>query len=101
MKYFKKVGDIFNCNLILEDDTEFIIPMREDGYIFATSLCKVVGKRVGDWLSLKETKETIKELEKSETGIPDLQLENPDAVITASGLIEIYKDNSDKYNQGT
>jgi hypothetical protein len=89
MKYFEKVGDIFNCNLILEDGTEFIIPMREDGYIFATALCKVVGKKISHWLNLKETKEFKNKLEKSDAGIP------------VSQLIEVYKGNSDKYNQGT
>jgi hypothetical protein len=42
--------DIFECKLLLKDNTEFIIPMREDGYIFDTALCKVV---VGHWLRLK------------------------------------------------
>lgn len=90
MKQFEKVGDIFNCNLVLEDGSTYTIPMREDGYIFATGLCKVVGKRVNHWLNLKETRNLMKELEKS------------DAVITVSGkLIEIYKGGNDKYNQGT
>lgn len=39
-KEFVKVGDIYNCNLILENGDKFTIPMREDGYIHATSLCK-------------------------------------------------------------
>jgi hypothetical protein len=56
--------DIFECKLLLEDNTEFIIPMREDGYIFATALCKVVGKSVGHWLRLKETMNLVKKLEK-------------------------------------
>jgi hypothetical protein len=33
-------------------NTEFTIPMREYGYIFASALCKVVD----NWLKLKETK---------------------------------------------
>ena len=55
MKKFEKVGDIFNCKLILEDKSEFIMPMRQDGYIFATALCKFVGKKPNDWLRLKYT----------------------------------------------
>lgn len=35
-KSFQKVNDIFQCRLILADDSEFVIPLREDGYIFAT-----------------------------------------------------------------
>ena len=53
---FEKIEDIFQCKLVLENGTEFIIPLREDGYIYATGLCKAVGKRVFDWLRLKETK---------------------------------------------
>ena len=37
MTEFKKIGDVFNCNLILENGENFTIPMREDGYIFATA----------------------------------------------------------------
>ena len=88
-KTFQKVDDIFQCKLILADNTEFVIPLREDGYIFATALCKVAGKRVHDWLRLKETKALIKKVEKSETGI------------TSSQLIQVYKGNSEKYSQGT
>ena len=89
MENFEKVGDLFNCKLLLEDNTSFIIPMREDGYIFATALCKAVGKSVGHWLRLKETKDLVKKLEKSDIHIP------------ISALIEIYKGGNDKYNQGT
>jgi hypothetical protein len=86
---FEKNEDIFNCRLLLEDNTEFIIPLREDGYIFATKLCKIVGKKVNHWLNLKETKELVNKLKKSDIGIP------------ASQFIEVYKGNSQKYSQGT
>jgi hypothetical protein len=85
---FEKINDIFQCKLILEDDSEFIIPLREDGYIFATGLCQVVKKRVFDWLRLKETKDLTKILS-VETGI----LENK--------LIEICKGGNNKKAQGT
>ncbi len=58
-----KNADIFQYKLLLEDGTEFIIPLREDGYIFATGLCKAVRKKPNDWLRLKETKELKKQLE--------------------------------------
>ena len=86
---FEKIEDIFQCKLLLEDGTEFTIPLREDGYIFATALCKAVGKKPNDWLRLKETKDLKNQLEKSKSGIPDLQ------------LIEVYKGKSSKYNSGT
>ena len=87
-KSFKKVNGIFQCKLLLENGSEFIIPMREDGYIFATALCKTVGKKTNDWLRLKETKEFIKELENFDAGIP------------VSKIIEVYKAGN-KCLQGT
>ena len=90
---FEKINDIFNCKLILEDGSEFIIPLREDGYIYATGLCKAVGKKVNHWLSLRETKNFVIQLEN--------KFNKSDTVITASGLIEIYKGGNAKYNQGT
>ena len=91
-KTFTKVNDIFQCKLKLEDDTYFTIPLREDGYIFATGLCKAAKKQVSNWLRLKETKDL------------KIQLENKiksDLHISVSQLIEVYKGNSYKYNQGT
>ena len=87
---FEKTNDIIKCKLILEDNTEFIIPMREDGYIFATGLCKASGKIVGNWLRLKETKELVRKLEKSDIHIP-----------SSGKFVETYKGGNDKYNQGT
>ena len=89
MENFEKVGDLFNCKLLLQDNTTFTIPMREDGYIFATALCKAVNKRVNHWLRLKETKDLVK------------KLENDIHIHTSGKLIEIYKGGNDKYNQGT
>lgn len=89
MANFEKINNVIKCKLILEDNSEFIIPMREDGYIHATALCKAANKKVNHWLELKETKELRNKLEKSDTGI------------NISQLIEVYKGNSGKYVQGT
>jgi hypothetical protein len=89
MANFEKINDVIKCKLILEDNSEFIIPMREDGYIHATALCKAANKQIGGWLRLKETKELRNKLEKSEMRI------------NISQLIEVYKGNSGKYSQGT
>jgi hypothetical protein len=35
-KTFEKINDLFQCKLILESGVEFTIPLREDGYIYAT-----------------------------------------------------------------
>jgi hypothetical protein len=85
---FEKVNDIFQCKLLLENNTEFIIPVREDGYIFATQLCKVAGKQLSKWKNSPETKKLIERLK----------------VICSLGisqLIEVYKGKTSKYEQGT
>lgn len=56
---FEKIDDVFQCKLKLINNTEFIIPMREDGYIYATELCKAAGKEIKQWIRLKETKKLI------------------------------------------
>jgi hypothetical protein len=108
---FEKINDIFNCKLILEDGSEFTIPLREDGYIYATGLCKAVGKRPKDWLRLRETKEFIiqveKNLKKSDTH-NSLTKNNNETQISLTKneiesvpiLIEIHQAGN-KYNQGT
>lgn len=94
---FEKINDIFNCKLLLEDGTEFTIPLREDGYIYATGLCSVSGKRMHNWLRLRETKNLQKKIE--------MKLEvtkNCDAQGRVSQLsMEVYKGNTSKYSQGT
>ena len=86
---FEKINDIFQCKLILENGSEFTIPLREDGYIYATGLCQAVGKKISHWLRLKETIDLTKILS-VETGI----LENK--------LIEVCKgQHSDRKKQGT
>ena len=94
---FEKINDIFNCKLLLEDGTEFTIPLREDGYIYATGLCSVSGKRIHNWLRLRETKNLQKEIEKK------LEVtKNCDAQGRVSQLsMEVYKGNTSKYSQGT
>jgi len=100
---FQKVNDLFQCKLKLENGEEFTIPLREDGYIYATALCKAVGKQPKLWLRIKETKDFIKELEnnvkKSEVHICTSQ--NITTNLVKKELIEIYRGNSGKYNQGT
>lgn len=85
---FKKIGDIFHCELLLENGRKFIIPLRDDGYILATALCKAVGKKVNNWLRLKETKELTR-IFSLETGLDE------------NKLIKIKKGGGDKNNQGT
>ena len=101
---FEKVNDIFNCKLLLEDGSEFEIPLREDGYIYATGLCKAVNKKMYNWLRLKETKNLQKEIEKKlrEEIVAQTRATNEkvtDAQIRVS--VEVYKGGDDKYSQGT
>ena len=51
--------DFFNCNLILTDNKKFIIPMRKDGYINVTLLCKVSGKDIRKWKENKSSSELL------------------------------------------
>jgi hypothetical protein len=60
---------VINYTLKLKDNTDFIIPIREDGYVNATELCKAGGKLFADWKRLESTKDLINTLE-SDMGIP-------------------------------
>lgn len=84
-----KISDgLFNCSLKLSDGSSITIPMREDGYINATMLCKAGGKEFKHWFENKTTKLLIFTSE-SEVGIPTSQ------------LIDIKKGNSSKFEQGS
>jgi hypothetical protein len=103
-----------SSQLVLNDIV--IIARKEDNFINATQLCLAGNKLFADWYRLNSTKELIKELEMSETGIPvSLKaetrirvlgnskkaktgipiLENPDMGIHASGNFQ----DSDTNNQ--
>ena len=103
---FEKINDIFNCKLILEDGTDFVIPLREDGYIYATGLCKVAKKRIHDWLRLSETKRIQRELEKKncEAGNPVSKDKQDEKVVAqervTKSIIEINQ-TGNAYQQGT
>ena len=58
-KTMVQINKVIHCQLQLEDGTDFTIPMRNDGYIYATKLCRVGGKLVADWLRLEEVKQLI------------------------------------------
>jgi hypothetical protein len=87
---FSKIGDIFQCELVLANGQKFIIPMREDGYIHATALCKIAGKKVNGWLRMKETQKFVEIVEKN-----FVTRNSP-----TKNLIEIHQAGN-KYNQGT
>jgi len=68
---------------------QFRIQARaSDGYINATQLCQVGGKRFNDWYRLENTR-VYSEALSSDTGIP------------ASQLIDIKKGNSSEFEQGS
>jgi hypothetical protein len=50
-------------NLQLKDGTDFVVPVREDGYVNATKLCKAGGKQFKHWHRNDQTKELIKAVE--------------------------------------
>ena len=51
--------------LILSDGKEFSIPVRKDGYVNATLLCKASGKRIDNWMRLDSTKNLFREFSNS------------------------------------
>jgi hypothetical protein len=85
---FIKIDNYFNCELLLPNGNKFIIPMREDGYIFATALCKASNKRLTLWKTNKDTQIYLNRLS-TEVGIP------------TSVLIEIKKGGKNIFHQGT
>ena len=69
-----KISDnLFTFNLNLKNGSKIIVPMREDGYINATMLCKAGGKLFGHYKSNKQTQEYLQALE-SVIGIPITEL---------------------------
>jgi phage anti-repressor protein len=69
-----KISDnLFTFNLHLKNGSKIIVPMREDGYINATMLCKAGGKLFGHYKSNKQTQEYLQALE-SVIGIPITEL---------------------------
>ena len=84
----KTSDGLFNCNLRLLDGSSIAIPMREDGMINATMLCKAGKKLLANYNQNKQTKEYLDALS-SDIGIPITQ------------LIQICKGNSSKFQQGT
>jgi len=69
----KTSDGLFNCDLKLDDGSSITIPMRKDGYINGTMLCKAGGKKFNVWNRLKNTNELITALE-SQTGFSISQL---------------------------
>jgi hypothetical protein len=59
--------------LKLKDNKDFIVPVRKDGYINATELCKAGGKRLDHYKENKQTQDYLQALI-SITGIPGIEL---------------------------
>lgn len=58
----KDENKVINYTLKLKDNTDFIIPIRDDGYVNATELCKAGGKRLDHYQTGKQGKEYLNEL---------------------------------------
>lgn len=85
----QKLDDgFYQCKLVLDNETEFTIPMRSDGYIHATKLCQSVGKRLAKWKENTETIQLLKYFQKI-TGLP------------MNKIIEVRRGNTKNYEQGT
>ena len=83
--------------LVLKNGNDFMIPIRKDGMINATELCKAGGKKFNHYHNLKQTQEFITELEKSEN-IPQSKL----IIVKHGGISELrYTDSLNPKIQGT
>lgn len=80
--------DIIYKKLVLDDGREVEIPMRDDGYILATKMCQSAGKRLAKWKECHDTKRFI-------------QLVIKHTKLSEKELIDVYKGNTKKFNQGT
>lgn len=76
------------CKIGLEKGDMYEVSVREDGYVNATELCKAGGKKFNNWMNTDTAKELIGAIES-------------DSGILASHLIETYKGNTSKFQQGT
>jgi hypothetical protein len=85
---FKKDNEIYQCHLQLTDGNEFVIPMRNDGYVLATKLCQASTKQLVNWRNSTETRQVVAFLSKK------LQM-------TEKELIHVRRGGNDKNNQGT
>ena len=65
--------EIKEYQLKLKDGNTFIIPIRKDGMVNATELCKAGGKRLDNYKQNKQTQEYLQALI-SITGIPGIEL---------------------------
>jgi hypothetical protein len=74
-KLVKASDGLFNCSLKLPDESYITIPMREDGYINVTMLCKASGKDIKEWKKNKSSVDLIN-ASFSLGGIPPSQLLN-------------------------
>lgn len=85
---FKRDADIFQCHLQLTDGNEFIIPMRDDGYVMATRLCQASMKQLINWRNSTETRQVVDFLKNR------LQMEEKE-------LIQVKRGGNNKNEQGT
>lgn len=87
-KRFEQIEGVTYCNLTLYNGVTIVIPIRKDGYMFVTDLCKSYNKKFCNYHRSKETIEIL-DLTSSSTGI------------LSKELIDIYKGGNKKKCQGT
>jgi len=66
-------SDLIELKITLSDNTELIIPVRQDGYVNVTKLCKAGGKEYSKWKENKNSEATIQALERV-LGIPRTEI---------------------------
>lgn len=66
-------NELFNCPIVLSDGKLMNIPVKKDGMVNATALCKAGNKKLNDYKRNKQTEAYLQALELN-TGIPVLEL---------------------------
>lgn len=86
---FQKLDEgFYQCKLMLDNGTEFNIPMRSDGYIHATKLCQSVRKQLYKWKSSPDTQQLLHYFQKI-------------SGLAMNKIIEVRRGNTKNYEQGT
>ena len=58
-------AQMMEFELKLVDGSDFVVPVRRDGYVNVTKICQAAGKRLDNWIRLDSSKESMEYLKKT------------------------------------
>ena len=58
-------AQMMEFELKLVDGSDFVVPVRRDGYVNVTKICQAAGKRLDNWIRLDSSKESMEYLQKT------------------------------------